>query len=189
MSTTQIDIKDIIKGKYSYPSWSTNSSYPLEYEDISRSQTVVYYVTKSNKRISKVMPKFLCITPELAYVLGLIKGEGANSLGKSNYRRFTFTNTDGFLIKKVIDILDGTGLYHKKDLPKNSFHILHFTEKEELAIDYWSKQLKQPPCRFRCFDEKIKTRPYGVCHLYISDVLLRRVIDLLGDFILSDKKA
>jgi hypothetical protein len=97
-----IEIKDLVEGKLTYTSWSTNSSYVIRCKELDEHNVLVYYATKFNKTFSRKFPKIASTTPKFACVLGLIKGEGANAIGKSNYRRFTFTNSDCELVKQVL---------------------------------------------------------------------------------------
>ena len=139
--------------------------------------------------ISRIFPKTLTLTPLFIYALGILVGEGATALGKSNYRRFTVTNSDYRIIKVVLDQLEQNDLFQKRDLIDKSLHLLHFTKSNDEVIRYWSKSLGLPKSRFKCFDMERKTKPYGVCHVYISDVLLRRVIDLIHEFIFKKSLA
>ncbi len=175
-----INIQELIRGKVTYPSWSTNSQYPLNSE-LNGNKLSVFYTVKGNRKICRTFPKKIILTPKLAYVFGLIKGEGANSLGKSNYRRFTITNSEYGVIHLVLDALDKTGLYRKSSLIDKSIHLIHFIGKENEVIDYWSKCLDIPKEKFKCFEDKTKTSKYGVCHVYVSDVLLRRIVDLIQE--------
>jgi hypothetical protein len=184
MQYSKIEIQEIIKGKYTYPNWSTSTSYALKCKEVNDRIVCVYYITKSNKKVSRNFPKNIILTPKLTFILGLIKGEGANALGKSNYRRFTFTNSDWELIDNVLNLLDENKFFLKEKLPGRSLQLIHFIGKEKEVIDFWSKKLKLPRSKFKCFNDKRKTTKYGVCHIYISDVLLRRIIDLIIETIL-----
>ena len=178
MNLIKIKLKNLVEGQITYPSWTTSSTYSLKAEEHDKS-IVVYYKIKTNKRISRVFPKEIILTPKFTYTLGLLKGEGSNALGKSNYRRLTITNSNPDVINLILDELERSGLFKKSDLIAKSVHLLHHTESDNLVIDYWSNKLSLPKNKFKCFDDKLKTSQYGVCHVYISDVLLRRVIDIL----------
>jgi phage anti-repressor protein len=52
------NLKKLLEGMKTYPSWSTNSIYPLKIEELDDS-ILVYYYTKTNKKISHVFPKKL----------------------------------------------------------------------------------------------------------------------------------
>ncbi|MBU0980924.1 MAG: hypothetical protein KJ709_09045, partial [Nanoarchaeota archaeon] len=184
MSSTTINIQKLVKGKYTYPSWSTNSTYQLR-SRICGNEIEVYYITKSNRKISRIFPKHISISHRLSYVLGFLKGEGSNSLGKSNYRRFTITNTDPEIMKFVLMELDRNDLFHTIDLIDKSVHLLHFTLPYKKVIEYWSNKLNLNKNKFKCFHDEKRTSPYGVCHIYISDVLLRRIVDLIHEKIMS----
>ena len=178
MNSTKINIKKLVNGEYTYPNWSTSSRYSLRTKNQGK-DIEVYYITKSNRKISRLFPKYINLSVELSYVLGLLMGEGSNSLGKSNYRRFTITNSNPKVIDVVLEELDKNSIYKKSDLIDKSIHLLHHTKNESAVIKYWSTKLKLPKNKFKCFNDENKTSPFGVCHVYISDVLLRRVIDLI----------
>ncbi|MBU2639889.1 MAG: hypothetical protein KKG75_04260 [Nanoarchaeota archaeon] len=179
----EIEISKLIEGKQTYPSWATNSIHNLQsHED--KEGVLVYYRTKSNKLISRFFPNKVNLTPRLIYVLGLLKGEGSNSIGDSNYRRFTMTNSDPAIIKIVLNELDKHNLFKKSKLIDKSIHLLHHTKSNKEVISYWSKKLGLNKSKFKCFNSK-KTTPFGVCHVYISDVLLRRVVDLIHEKIMD----
>jgi len=180
MNLTKINIKKLVEGRKTYPTWTTNSSYIIKTQDIGNN-ILVYYITKSNRKISRVFPNEINLTPKLSYVLGLIKGEGSTSLGKSNYRRFTLTNSNPRIINLIFKELDKNNLFKKSDLINKSVHLLHYIKSKDEVIDYWSKKLNLSKNKFKCFDDKTKTSLFGVCHVYISDVLLRRVIDIIHD--------
>ena len=91
------------------------------------------------------------------------------------------TNADYQIIKIVLEELDKNNIFKKSSLIDKSIHLLHYTESKNKVVDYWSKKLNLPKRKFKCFDDKSKTSPFGVCHVYISDVLLRRIIDLIHD--------
>ncbi|MBT3984861.1 hypothetical protein HOD38_02955 [archaeon] len=175
-----IILKKIVKNKKTYPSWSTGSTYFLESKE-KEENIEIYYKTKSNRKISRIFPKKLNLTPKLAYALGFIKGEGANALGKSNYRRFTLTNADPKIMLFVLKELDKNNLLKISNLKREAIHLLHHNKSDSEVINYWSRNLNLPKKLFKCFEDKNKTSDYGVCHVYVSDVLLRRVIDLIHE--------
>lgn len=182
-----IEIKKIIKNKFTYPSWTNNNSYPLKYSEMHADQIEVYYRTVQNKKYSRMFPNNILLSPKNSFILGLIKGEGANALGKSNYRRFTFTNSDWYLIKIVLDFLEKNGFLDLNKISNKSFHILHHRKSNTKAIKYWSEKLNISKKFFVCFSDKNLTSNFGVCHFYHSDVLLRRIIDLIIDTISFDR--
>ena len=175
-----IKIKNLIKGKKTYPNWSTKLTYDLKSKD-KDGNVLVYYKTKQNKIFSRLCPSEINLTPKLCYVLGFLKGEGSTSLGSSNYRRFTITNSDSTIIYQVLQELEKSKLFKKEKIIRKSIHLLHFQESKEKVINYWSRKLKLPKDKFKCFNDERKTSLFGVCHIYISDVLLRRVIDLIHE--------
>ena len=176
----KINTKKLVSGKKTYPNWSTGSCYNIKAEEYEKS-TLVYYLTKSNRKIKRDFPKKIILTPNFIYVLGIIMGEGPTSLGKSNYRRFTMTNSDPKVINIVLKELENCRFLKKTDLIDKSIHLLHFKEPEKKVIDYWSNKLDIDKSKFKCFHDEKKTTNFGVCHVYVSDVLLRRIIDLLQE--------
>ena len=182
MIKRKIQIEKVVQGKSTYPSWSTNSEYLLE-TSTKNGKVIVHYKINGGRKIEREFPESIDLTPRLCYVLGLIKGEGANSLGKSNYRRFTLTNSDPAVIKLVLSELENAGFLNVSEIPDSAFHLLHFKKSEDNVKEYWSNNLGLPKEKFKCFNDKNKTSDFGVCHLYLSDVLLRRTIDLIQEYI------
>jgi hypothetical protein len=176
-----IKIKELVNGKETYPSWSTNSTYSIYTKELGN-QIEVYYYIKGNRKISRIFPNEIILNPRFCYCLGFLKGEGPTSLGKSNYRRVTITNTNPEILNLVFEELENSNLFLKSQIIKHSISLLHHTKTDQEVINYWSKKLTLPKNKFRCYDDKSKTSDFGVCHIYISDVLLRRVIDLIHDF-------
>ncbi len=177
-----IKIEELIKGKKTYPKWHSNAEYELVSKILNKHQILVYYNTKGpiKRRVKRIFPQEIACDPCFLWVLGFLKGEGANSLGKSNYRRFTLTNTNPQLIQIVLEKLEEKELLHIADIPDAAFNIIH-TKKPAESVKYWSQQLNLPKTKFKVYDDKNNTSDYGVCHLYLSDVLLRRIIDLMHE--------
>jgi len=44
-----------------------------------------------------------------------------------------------------------------------------------------------PVEKIRYHDDDVKTSTYGVCHIYIGDVILRRVVDEISAYIMKEK--
>ncbi|MBN2142441.1 hypothetical protein JW711_03855, partial [Candidatus Woesearchaeota archaeon] len=120
-----IDLAKLVNSKKTYPNWSSEKIYSLQTDCVDNKTLVVYYLTNSNKIVHRVFPKQITVNPSFAYVLGLIKGEGANALGKSNYRRFTFTNSNWQLVKLILDELMKQKLISESDIIERSTYILH----------------------------------------------------------------
>jgi hypothetical protein len=179
----KLDIAKLVKNKKTYPSWSTKSTYSLKTYKFEKG-ILVYYKTKTNRSISRSFPNKLNLTPKLLYVLGFLKGEGSTSLGNSNYRRFTITNSDPKIMKMVLDELDKHNIFKRNKIIKKSIHLVHHLLPDQKVINYWSKELELDKNKFKCFKLK-ETSPFGVCHVYISDVLLRRVVDLIHKKIMN----
>lgn len=183
----KINLKQLLKEKKTYPSWTTNSVYPLKVEEVNN-EILVYYNTKANHKISRIFPAEIELTPKLTYVFGFLKGEGPTSLGKSNYRRFTITNTDPLILNITLTELENSTLFKKEEIIDKSIHLMHHTKSDEEVIKYWSNKLNLPEKKFKCFKAKPGRNAFGVCHVFISNVLLRRVIDVIHEeiFLKSD---
>lgn len=183
----KVNTAKLIENQYTYPSWTTSTCYPLNAEEIDDDFVKVYYIVDKHvkRKIERIFPKELTTTPRFAFVLGLIRGEGANKLGKSNYRRFTFTNTDPKLVKLVLDELSKNKLLDTQNLPNKSFYIIHSKRGKQDVLHFWSKALGLNEEKFRFTKGEPKNSDYGVCHFYLSDVLLRRFIDLLNNYIMK----
>jgi hypothetical protein len=158
-------------------------SYALNFRKIKDDEIEIFYHSNQRKKYYRTFPRKICVNNKAAYILGLIKGEGANALGISNYRRFTFTNSDYNLVKLVVDFLDNTLLFPRKQIADKTIYIMHHQNKDAAAIAYWSEKLQIPRSKFRCISTEKRTRAYGICHVYLSDLLLRRIIDLLIEHI------
>ena len=182
----KIALRKIIEGKMTYPSWSTNKVYEIHCKKVTESEIIAYYCLQGpiKRKISRTFPKYLDLSPRFIWVLGFLRGEGANSKGKSNYRRFTLTNSNPELIKICLCELHVQKLIDITNLPKNSFHIIHALD-ERKATEYWSAKLSVDSYKIKCFDDVKKTSLFGVCHVYIRDVLLRRAIDEISGYVLS----
>ena len=188
MGFMDISLRKIIENKQTYPSWSCNAVYSIRCAPLNKNELLVYYEPGAiPRRVSRVFPRFVKADPVFLWVLGFLKGEGANSKGKSNYRRFTLTNKDPALISLCLDELHNKKLLDKNAFPDASLHIIHATDKKG-PLNYWSRQLLLPLSKFKYFKDSRQTSQFGVCHVYFSDVLLRRVVDELSNHILALNK-
>ncbi|MFH1649644.1 MAG: hypothetical protein ABIA93_03780 [Candidatus Woesearchaeota archaeon] len=179
-----IELAELLNDLNTYPSWTTGNEYPLQVRQVG-DYIEVFYTTSQGKTFTRAFPAKIELSNCLAFSLGLIKGEGANAKGKSNYRRFHFTNANPMLISHVLRNLEKSGLLEISSIKAGAFHLLHFKDKESAVVTWWAKQLSLSPNYFRCFESEKRTTSKGVCHLYISDVLLRRVVDALIDFVMK----
>lgn len=184
-----IKVSEIVKGETTHPNWSSGSVYPLESFD-EGDKTVVKYVmnkTINNRSYSRKFPKEIKLTLKLCWVLGFLRGEGFNGLGKSTYHRFGVTNKNPKLVNFVLNELDFCGLLIKNNLPDNSIEIMHFSGKKEEVIKYWSSSLNVPVYKIKIkhYRHQFEKSKYGVCHVYLTDVLLRRIVDILHEKIIE----
>ena len=180
-----VKIADLVSGEYTYPNWSSGSVYPLESYDEGDETIVKYTVTNTIMRrpYSRRFPKEILLTTKLCWALGFLKGEGMNSRNPSSYHRFGVTNKDSKLINFVLDELFKSGLLKKENIPDKSFQILHCSADLREVQIYWAKKLGVPKSKIRPYDNKhiFKKSKYGICHFYITDVLLRRIVDLVHE--------
>ncbi|MBM3199387.1 hypothetical protein FJZ53_00505 [Candidatus Woesearchaeota archaeon] len=176
-----IDIKELMDGKLTYPSWSTKTRYSIQCE-IKSDRVRVYYVTTKTlmKKVhERLFPRFIKLTPRFCWAMGFLKGEGLNSINGKSYYRFEITNKNPYLLNKVIEELDTSRILKKEDYPKKCFQIFHSSNERNVVKNYWSTNLDFDVNKFEVINCKssLKKSDTGICHLYISDVLLRRVVD------------
>jgi len=187
--TVELDLLELMDNKLTYPSWSTSTVYPINCSVLSDNEISVFYEINGpvRRRVSRRFPRFIKLEPNLIWLLGFLNGEGSNSICQSNYRRFTVTNKNPALIKLTIEYLHNISFIDKHKLSAGCFHIIHAKEITT-AIQYWSESLSLPEPMFKLFHDVNKTSRYGVCHFYLSDVLLRRVVDELNNHFMSGFK-
>lgn len=186
-----IDLNKLVNGIKTYPSWTTNREYSLSVHAVDVEHIEVSYKIAGpvKRKIRRQFPKELELSPRFIWALGFLKGEGSNSLGKSNYRRFTITNTNPEFLRIVLDELESTCLFRRGDISNSGVNILHAKEAKLTVRAFWSDELHIPIEKVRFYDDKVKTSKYGVCHIYISDVLLRRVVDEVSSYIMKESGA
>jgi len=187
-----IDIKELMEGKLTYPSWSTQTQYPIECIT-NKDKVKVYYTTTKTimkKTHERYFPRFIKLTPGFCWALGFLKGEGLNSIRGKSYYRFELTNKNPDLINKIIEELDKSDLIKKEDYPKKCFQIMHSYGKEKEIKYYWAEALDFDKSKFNVMNNKhaLRKSKHGVCHLYISDVLLRRVVDEINRYVMNKKE-
>ncbi len=71
-------------------------------------------------------------------------------------------------------------------LPHGSCHIIHSFDSTN-ALNYWGKHLNLEKLKFKIINDHYNNSKFGVCHVYLSDVLLRRVVDELNEYIINIK--
>lgn len=183
-----IKISELVCGKRTHPNWSTGSTYPLESFREGNETIVKYVMTKTitKKVYTRRFPNEIKLTSSFCWILGFLKGEGFNGLGKSTYHRFGVTNKDSALINFVLDELNKSGLLSKNSLPDNSIEIMHFSGDKKSVVNYWKRHLDLPASKIKVksYKHQFKKSEYGVCHVYLTDVLLRRIVDLVHEEII-----
>lgn len=186
----RINLSNLIEGKLTYPTWSTGRQYPLTVKK-SGNKIIVSYQNSGNKQLNRIFPSYVKITPRLLWFFGFIYGEGSKSQKSSAYRRFTITNSDSKPMKLALDVLEDIKFLNRKDIPIRSIKIARSQyHNDEKLLNVWKHELKVTPNKFYMspkYDENKKTE-YGVCHIFISDVLLRRVMDEVAQFIFNGIK-
>ena len=185
-----IDLMDILEGKRTYPSWSTGQTYPLIIEN-QNLDVIVSYQHKGNKKPTRTFPRYIEITQKLLWFFGFIYGEGSKSKGSSAYRRFTITNSDSKPMRLALDVLEEIQFLSREHIPIRSIKIARSkSHNDKELLEFWKNELKVTSDKFYMapkYDENKKTK-YGVCHIFISDVLLRRVMDEIAEFIFNGIK-
>ena len=135
---------------------------------------------KRSKR--RNFPRFIFLTPDLAWSLGFFKAEGLSSRRSRAYYRFHLTNKNPLCLKKVLDTLHFSGLLPKSNIHGRCFQIHHSENITSEVIRYWSIQLGFPSEMFQVKDyPSLCKKENGVCRIDLSDPLLRRILDLLND--------
>ena len=186
----KLDLVGLMNGKRTYPNWSTGARYRIQCEELDRGNIKIFYDisrTPMKKRISGNFPKIINVDASFSWVLGFLKGEGTNSKKRSSYRRFIFTNKNPIFIKKVPNELHNRKMINVRELIKGCIHIIHSSGSIKKVLGYWSGKLKLSNDKFKILDYKksLKKSKFGVCHVYLSDVILRRVIDEINNKIMK----
>lgn len=177
----KIDLAKVIFGLETYPTWSSGKSYKLKLEEFDDK----ILVRGKNASMAE-FPRYVYLTPDIFWLVGFIDGEGSKSKGKSGYLRFTLTNNDPEMIKMALDILDRHKLLPKNKIPDKGIRIRRSSKHDDKKLlSFWMKYLNLPESKFY-FSPKpdgLKKAKNGVCHIYISNMILRRVIDRLIEYI------
>lgn len=186
----KLDLFKILQGVKTYPSWYSNNSYDLITIPEGNKLFVTY--NSKGKRGKRYFPRHLSITPDLLWTLGFIEGEGSNSKNKSAYRRFMVTNSNPLKMKFVLDVLEKHKILARASLPRNSIRVrygLHH-DKRKLA-KFWAEKLKVNADKIYLSTkaDPLKTAEYGVCDIYISDVILRRVTDRIREYVFAQMQS
>ncbi len=178
-----IDLQSIIRDEETYPSWSTGRRYKLKVFEEYDNEITIGYVTVSNRKFMRKFPKQITVSQELLWLIGFARGEGTQSTGKSGHIRFTLTNANARLMKNAISILCKTGLINRDSIyAKNALRINRSENHDDTKLlIFWKKELSAPKSAFYFAPkrDKNKKKINGVCHLYITDALLRRIFDLV----------
>lgn len=183
-----LDLERLLSSVNTYPS-AKNNTYKLNTKKLTPNELEVYYIITAGatkKRILRKFPAKIKLTPELAWSLGFIKGEGANSKGTSNYRRFTLTNSDPVNVLFVMRALTEAKIIDKDNLKAGTIQIMHSTGPPQKVVNYWQKNLRVKKEAIKIVNDSDKRNYFGICHLYISDVLLRRVVDVLNETLFNN---
>jgi len=179
-----LDLTKVLDGKHTYPVWSSGKTYPLEIEFDDNTVMVTYKRRNGGRRPRATYPRFIKLTPNLAWVIGFLKGEGSQSRGNSAYRRFTVTNNNPQALRFVINTLKEAGILNELSDGCVKIGRSDANHDGEL-LNYWSNELGIPKCKFY-FPPKpdsVKRAKFGTCHIYISNVLLRLTIDAIAEYV------
>lgn len=186
----KIDLTILLKGKYTYPSRIKGIKYPINTQIINKKTINVYYDITSGikRRIEGTFPRYIYLSPGFCWALGFFKGEGVNSIINGSYRRFSIINRNPKYIKKFLDEILHSGLLEKSRLEQRCFQIHHYANALSKTRRYWAKELKIPGERIIMVNDKqsLKKKENGVCRFDISNVLLRKIVDLINEKILTN---
>ena len=140
------------------------------------------------KRIKRTFPCYIYLTPGFCWSLGFYKGEGLNSIKSKTYYRFGISNKNPVYINKFMDEMISSKLLAKHQIRGKCFQIHHFAYDLEDVKKYWSNKLDFPLELFsaRDYNHNLTKEGNGVCHFDISEVLLRRILDLINDEVLAE---
>jgi len=185
----KINLSELITDKRTYPNWSTGTTYLLKFEDLGN-KILIYYIsgkTIMKKRYSKIFNKYIELTPGLCWALGFYKGDGLNSINGYSYHQFSITNKNPKMLNKVIKELDRAKLITRDKYPDRCFQIMNSNGNKKEIVKYWSKHLGFEPDKFlvKRYKHELRKSYFGICHITIGDVFLRRIIDLLNEFIIK----
>ena len=127
-------------------------------------------------------PRYIHLSPDIFWLVGFLDGEGSKSKGKSGYLRFTITNSDPELIKMALNVLDKHNLLSKNKIPDKGIKIGRSSQHDDKKLlNFWMIYLNLSKSKFYFSPkpDKLKKAKNGVCHIYIINMILRRVIDRL----------
>jgi len=180
-------IEKLVEGASTYTTRDGNS-YPLKVRHFDKNRIEVYYtITKGavRREVKRIFPRRLAIDNRFVWILGLLRGEGLiSNTARSSMYRFAVVNNDPFVIRTVMHVLRKSGLVDFRQIKRKFIRITYgFKIKKDALASYWAKQLGVP---VEVIDvakspQQLKKAEHGSCTLIISDVLLRRVFDLLAD--------
>lgn len=173
----KLDMAKLLEGTTTYPNWSSGRVYPIQ---IIKEKDRVLLTYKPSRKVQRYFSRYINITPELLWALGFIEGEGSNSLGKSAYARFMVTNSNPDKMLFILDVLDKHKILERKDLKKNSIRVRYgiMHNKEDLS-SFWKSKLRvsRDNIYLATKPDPMKKSKYGTCDIYMSDAILRIVID------------
>lgn len=182
-----VSVEKLIRGASTYATRYGNS-YPLKIRHHGKNRVEVYYtITKGavRREVGRIFPERVRVDSSFMWVLGLLRGEGLMSSGaRSSMYRFAVVNNDPSIIRAVMEVLANSRLINFGNIKRKFIRITYGFQTETNGLaDYWAKELGVP---LEIIDiartpHHLKKARYGSCTLIISDVLLRRIIDLLAD--------
>jgi len=185
----KIDLVKLLDGVETYPNWSTQKTYKLKTSYDKKTVTVTYDCP--SKRPKRSFNRYVNAEKDLFWMFGFLEGESLNSIKSSSYKRFIVTNNNPKRMKLVLDILERYNFVTRKNLPKNSIRIRYGQNLNKNALpDYWAKklQVKKDKIYLAKKPDILKKSERGLCDIYISDVLLRRVLDAIKDYLFNSIK-
>lgn len=177
----KIDLMKVVSNLETYPTWSTGKSYKLDVQEFSDKILI-----KGKNASSFEFPRYIFLSPDIFWLIGFLDGEGSKSKGKSGYLRFTITNSNPYMIKMALDILDKHGVLTKTKIPDRGIRIRRSSKhNDKKLLNFWMNHLRLPKSKFYFSPKPDETKKakHGVCHIYTSNMILRRVIDRLIEYV------
>jgi len=186
----KIDILKLLNDVETYPTWYSNKTYRFIVTD-NKDGTITVMYPCTGRQPKQTFNRYIELTPQLIWTLGFIEGEGLKSRGKSAYRRFIVTNNDSEKMAFVLDVLETYNFVKRSNLTKNSIRIRYGNEhNREKLLKYWSKKLnvKRNIIYISQTPDPIKKSEFGTCDIYLSNIILRRVIDEIKSYVFRSMK-
>jgi hypothetical protein len=185
----RLSVADLASGKTTYRN-RYGRSYVLRTKCIQGSKVEMSYeITHgaAKRIVRRIFPGYIEVNGRLLWILGLLKGEGLSSVGsRSSMYRFCVVNNDPSVIRAVMRVLDDSGLEPLARM-RTRCGLIRISygphcDKQETK-EFWARELGlgNQEINLARNSERQKRAIHGSCMLTLSDVLLRRVFDLVAE--------